>query len=176
MDRVEATNYFAKIMNKCIQNLLLVVSGIVTIVDTVSDVVLAVDYCVTDNPWWCGLTWIFIVLPLLTFLIILVIGYQTSMARQVMWKFWKCTEICFESGPQLILQLYILEQSERDSTTISGKVVANILHSSMFSHFSVGIAIVKMKRKIIVPLFEYTISTYCDKKFAQSDLFLEIMW
>ena len=48
-----------------------------------------------------------------------------------MWKFWKCTEICFESGPQLILQLYILEQSERDLTSISGKVVAIITCSSM---------------------------------------------
>ena len=147
MDTVETTNYFAKIMNKCFQNLLLVVSGIVTIVDTVSDVVLAVDYCVTDNPWWCGLTWTFIVLHLLTFLIILIIGYQTSMARQVMWKFWKCTEICFESGPQLILQLYILEQSERDSTTISGKVVASILHSSIFSVFRLELQLQKLNGK-----------------------------
>ena len=147
MDSVETTNYFAKIMNKCIQNLLLVVSVIVTIVDTVNDVVLAVDYCVTDNPWWCGLTWTFIVLPLLTFLIILVIGYQTSMGRQVMWKFWKCTEICFESGPQLILQLYILEESERDSTTISGKVIINISHSSIFFIFRLELQLQKLNGK-----------------------------
>ena len=50
MDSVETTNYFAQIMKKYIQNLLLVVSVIVTTVDTVSDIILAVDYCVRIIP------------------------------------------------------------------------------------------------------------------------------
>ena len=64
-----------------------------------------------------------------------------------MWKFWKCTEICFESGPQLILQLYILEQSERDSTTISGKVIIIISHSSIFLIFRLELQLQKLNGK-----------------------------
>ena len=39
-------------------------SVILTVADIVSDLVLAVDYCVTDNPLWCGLTWALIPLDL----------------------------------------------------------------------------------------------------------------
>ena len=47
--------------------ILYAVNIILTIADIVSDIVLAVDYCVTDNPWWCGLTWTFIAGPMFSF-------------------------------------------------------------------------------------------------------------
>ena len=82
------------------------VSVILTAPDIISDIILAVDYCVTDNPWWCGLTWAFIAGPIIMFLIIFIFFRNSERSSKL--KHWKCTEICFESGPRLILQLYIL--------------------------------------------------------------------
>ena len=42
-----------------------VVSIALTVFDISSDIALGIDYCSTDNPWWCGLTWTFIAVPLL---------------------------------------------------------------------------------------------------------------
>ena len=101
-----------------------ILSVILTVVDMASDVILAVDYCVTDNPWWCGLTWTFIVIPPLLGLFLLSVFVSCSAACEgtsTEWRVWKGIEICFESGPQLILQLYIILQSDVGSSVISGK-------------------------------------------------------
>ena len=92
-----------------------IASIILTAADIISDVVLAVDYCVTDNPYWCGLTWTFIAVPILMFFIIFF--FLSAKRRSSQLKYWKCTEICFESGPQLILQLYILALLDQDPTS-----------------------------------------------------------
>ena len=95
------------------------ISFILTVVDIISDVTLAVDYCVADNPWWCGLTWAFIAVPIITFFIIFIFFKSDRSSRL---KHWKCTEICFESGPQLILQLYILALMDQDHASSTGKL------------------------------------------------------
>ena len=43
-------------------------------------------------------------------------------AKTACWKIWKGFEICFESGPQLILQLYIIAQTEEDPSSTSGNI------------------------------------------------------
>ena len=105
--------------------LLNVVSIVLTAVDIISDVILAVDYCATDNPWWCGLTWTFIAAPIVAFPIIFCCCSETGGGRDDIrtpskLKFWKCTEICFESGPQLILQLYILALQDQNTSSAVG--------------------------------------------------------
>ena len=89
-----------------------IINVIFTAADIISDVVLAVDYCVTDNPWWCGLTWTFIAVPIIMFFFIFLFFSASQSAAQL--KLWKYTEICFESGPQLMIQLYILALLDQD--------------------------------------------------------------
>ena len=110
-----------------------------------SDVVLAVDYCVTDNPWWCGLTWAFITVPALTgpfFLCFCFYDFDFddddddddhNVTKTEFWKIWKSIEICFESGPQLLLQLYIMAITDLDPTAVSGKDIRIIVTQSSFS-------------------------------------------
>ena len=104
-------------------------SIILTIADIVSDVVLAVDYCVTDNPWWCGLTWAFVAIPVLTGMLLLYAclcdADRANRNKPKLWKVWKGIEICFESGPQLLLQLYIMAITDLDPTATSGKINQN---------------------------------------------------
>ena len=99
------------------------VFGIVlTAADIISDIVLAVDYCVTDNPWWCGLTWTFIAVPGLIGLLVLCVCFRgNEQNKPKLWKIWKSIEICFESGPQLLLQLYIMAITDLDPKATSGK-------------------------------------------------------
>ena len=106
--------------------ILTIFSVILTIADMVSDIVLAFDYCATDNPYWCGLTWAFIALPALLGLWLMtafVIGSGSCKGTYIEWKVWKGIELCLESGPQLILQLYIISQSDVDPSVISGKKI-----------------------------------------------------
>ena len=100
-----------------------IVSVVLTLADVGSDVALAIDYCTTDNPWWCGLTWTFIAAPIVTFPIVFCCfddGTQLNSEVPSRMKFWKCVEICFESGPQLILQLYILALQDQDPSSTTG--------------------------------------------------------
>ena len=96
-------------------------SIILSVADVVSDIVLAVDYCVTDNPWWCGLTWSFVTVPLIFAPICLIACFCAEEDKRKQWKIWKSLEICFESGPQLLLQLYIMAITDLDPTAVSGK-------------------------------------------------------
>ena len=52
-------------MNPRKKQILLVVGVILAIFDILSDIFLAMDYCLTDNPWWCVLTWTFFAVPAL---------------------------------------------------------------------------------------------------------------
>ena len=115
-------------MNPRVKQILLVLSVILAVFDMVSDFILAVDYCVMDNPWWCGLTWAFIAVPGVLGLL-LVCAYvcvsddgDDHVTKSVMWKSWKGIEICFESGPQMILQLYIITLTEKDPSVTSGDI------------------------------------------------------
>ena len=103
--------------------ILSILSAILTIADMVSDVALAVDYCVTDNPWWCGLTWAFIAVPALLGLYLLSAFVTCSASCEGTskeWRIWKGIEISLESSPRLVLQLYIISQSDVDPSVISG--------------------------------------------------------
>ena len=104
---------------KILGRIAIIASVLFTVVDMVTDVVLAVDYCATDNPWWCGLTWAFIAVPLITIPIFLYWSWNDTDKLGV-YKFWKGVEICFEAGPQLLLQLYIMARSDLDPTAVSG--------------------------------------------------------
>ena len=96
-------------------------SIILTVADIVSDIILAVDYCVTDNPWWCGLTWTFIVVPVLAGIPYLCIcAFSNGDEKWQISKSWKITETCFEAAPQLLLQLYIIALSQKTPSSTSG--------------------------------------------------------
>ena len=98
-------------------------SFMLTVADVVSDIVLAADYCESDNRWYCGLTWTFAALSVVTFFIIVPSSASSDTADQSStWTYWKTTETTFESGPQLVLQLYIMASSALDSTPSSGTV------------------------------------------------------
>ena len=116
-----------KVFNKSKKKLgrfLAIFSIILTIADMVSDIVLAVDYCVTENPWWCGLTWTFITVPVLAGIPYLcVCAFSTGEEKWQISKSWKITETCFEAAPQLILQLYIIALSGKDPSSTSGRSV-----------------------------------------------------
>ena len=112
---------------------------VLTCVDISSAIMLAIDYSVADSKW-SALTWAFIAGPFFTFLIIALtyfyfnIKNQKSESEQYAnkkmifehpwhaWIYWKATELCLESGPQLILQLYIIALSEQNTTSSAGKV------------------------------------------------------
>ena len=113
-------------MNTLTGKLQLIFNIILTIFDVTSDVLLAVDYYVMDNPWWCILTAAaFISLPLITGVVfLLVYCYLTpseKLSGKSVWNVWKGIEICFESGPQVILQLYILALEDLDPRSFRGK-------------------------------------------------------
>ena len=113
-----------------IKQVLTLVSFILTVADVVSDIVLAADYCESDNRWYCGLTWTFVAMPVITFFVI--IPSYTSSATvdpSSTWTYWKTTETTFESGPQLVLQLYIMASAAQDPTSSSG----NLKHHSVFN-------------------------------------------
>ena len=108
-----------------------------TIFDMVSDIILAVDYYKTgmDN-WWFALTLLFFLLPLLPLILLLLMTFigiiklwtdrdphpvsQGNAANEAklhlkdiapFYQLWKQFECVAASGPQLILQLYILALS-----------------------------------------------------------------
>ena len=143
------------------KKILLVLSVILTILDIGSDVVLAVDYCVTGNPWWCGLTWTFLAVPELfgfIFLYVCVYGLgddrdESENTKSFWWKLWKGFEICFESGPQLILQLYIIASTEKDPSSTSGDTIILKFKSSFvyfLEKFTIG---EKINRTCIILVF-----------------------
>ena len=100
-----------------------IINVILTVFDIVSDIVLAVDYCVTDNPWWCGLTWAFIAGPILLGIGVLVLYCRDESNGRDSWKIWKAVELSLEAGPQLLLQLYILALTQMEPTSISGNIL-----------------------------------------------------
>ncbi len=100
-----------------------------TIFDMVSDIILAVDYANTgEDDWWFALTLTFFLLPIipLVFLLLLTLAIyiddgcsfssikDTNKDVAKYFHLWKQFECVAESGPQLILQLYILAVSSMD--------------------------------------------------------------
>ena len=79
---------------------------IFTGVDMVSDIMLAIDYCVVDAEW-CALTWSFIAGPFLTLFIITLTYFYSDVFKSEngtkdpthAWIYWKATELCMEAGP-----------------------------------------------------------------------------
>ena len=85
-----------------------------TILDMLSDLGLAIDYYSTGkDPWYFALTLTFVLFPTVIWAIL---GLMTSMRGctckepniKRKWLQWKTFESIVESGPQLILQLYIM--------------------------------------------------------------------
>ena len=96
-----------------------VITIVLTIVDMVSDYLLAMYYTETGQDyWWATLTWTFFILPLLPLPILLVFtlyamlkyGWEgfTECNLDFFYGSWKQFECVAESGPQLILQFYIM--------------------------------------------------------------------
>ncbi len=92
-----------------------IVSALVTIgltlFDMGSDLLLAVNYASTGkDDWWFGLTLTFFLIPVLLLLLIIVgTGRDRDMEGfKELFPYWKQFECTAESGPQLILQLYIM--------------------------------------------------------------------
>ena len=90
-----------------------------TVFDMVSDILLAMDYAETgEDEWWFALTLTFFILPLLPLLILLFFTIVAMCKHGKEWfdygdfefyyPSWKQFECVAESGPQLILQLYIM--------------------------------------------------------------------
>ena len=125
LKKVKETKFFIKSKKKLVRYVA-IFSFILTIADMVSDIVLAVDYCVTDNPWWCGLTWTFISVPVLAGIPYLcVCAFSNGDEKCQISKSWKITETCFEAAPQLLLQLYIIALYGKDSSSILGMLALN---------------------------------------------------
>ena len=92
------------------------ITGIIlTVADIVSDIILAV----TDNPWWCGLTWTFIALPVLAVIPFWCVSIFYRVDEKWKWSFWKIAQTNFETAPQLFLQLYIMALSDRNQVNNS---------------------------------------------------------
>ena len=98
------------------------ITGIIlTVLDIVSDIVLALDYCVTDNPWWCGLTWTFIFIPMLAIIPLMYMNTFAYRDEKWKWTVWRIVQISFETDPQLLLQLHIIVSSRKNPSPTSGK-------------------------------------------------------
>ena len=120
LEKLKGTKIFIKSKKKlgrCVP----IYSIILTVADIVSDIVLAVDYCMTDNPRWCGLTLTFIAVPALAGIPYLcVCAFSNGDEKWQISRSWKITETCFEPAPQLLLQMYIIALKDPSST--SGEV------------------------------------------------------
>ncbi len=107
---------------------LLITVGL-TIFDMGSDIMLAMDYYYTGEYWWFALTFTVFALPVVVLALIeLFMLWDEDGFDAYLLKSWKVFECMAESGPQLILQLYIMAlpsgnivQGEQDtnSTVIS---------------------------------------------------------
>ncbi len=89
-----------------------------TIFDMVSDIILAVDYASTGkDDWWFALTLTFFLLPVIPLFFLLLAAlvecteWRINFNIGLFFHLWKQFECAAESGPQLILQLYILAVS-----------------------------------------------------------------
>ncbi len=115
-----------------------------TVFDMVSDILLAVDYAETgEDDWWFALTLTFFILPLLPLLILLFFTIVAMCKHGKEWfdygdfefyyPSWKQFECVAESGPQLILQLYIMAIStynrDKGSHHISNSANTTLLTS-----------------------------------------------
>ncbi len=122
-----------------------------TVFDMGSDIVLAVDYYQTgEDWWWFALTLTFFLLPVL---VLAVIGFFMLYQRRLIpdsLKYWKAFECMAESGPQLILQLYIMalpdvasltETEENHSTFIANTTVQlfSDIYKTTKSNFSINV-------------------------------------
>ncbi len=89
-----------------------------TLFDMGSDIILAVDYYKTGQDWWWfTLTLTFFLLPVVVLALIGVGALLTQSVDPDVLKAWKVFECMVESGPQLILQLYIMALSDTNSVT-----------------------------------------------------------
>ena len=121
-------------MHPCLKHARQLLSVILAVADLVSDIILAVNYGVNGHKWWCGLTWAFIVVPIVVGIVLIIrafLDYKKGKPRDgSTWRLWKGVEICFESGPQMLLQLYIISLAESRGTAMS---LGNILiHVDLF--------------------------------------------
>ena len=51
-------------MHPCLKRVQPLLGVILSAADLVSDIILAVNYGVNGYTWWCGLTWLFIAIPI----------------------------------------------------------------------------------------------------------------
>ena len=121
LEKLKGTKVFIKSKKK-LGRCVAIFSIILTVADMVSDIVLPLNYCVTDNPWWCGLTWTFIAVPVLAGIPYLCVrAFSDGDEKWQISKSWKITETCFEAAQQLLLQMYIIALSGKDPSSTSGR-------------------------------------------------------
>ncbi len=99
---------------------ILITAGL-TLFDTISDLILAVNYHINGHKWWGVLTLIFFTQPFILGVIWFTRiafgmvwismrkkGWKRRRSIYKLWLYWKAFECIMEAGPQLILQLYIM--------------------------------------------------------------------
>ncbi len=130
-----------------------IVAAVFTIVltgfDMGSDLLLAVNYASTGkDDWWFGLTLTFFIVPILLLLLIILMTGDNMKNFKELFPYWKQFECTVESGPQLILQLYIMclpniettgNQNAESNTTMNINVTLSNLHSSKILTIQQGI-------------------------------------
>lgn len=105
------------------------ISIVLTIPDIVTDIMLAIDYCSNGETQWCLLTFVFISPPLLLLFVLSVSCCWLCVEKQLngdnlletgkFFKAWKAFEAVVESGPQLVLQLYIVTLPPNDPAPVA---------------------------------------------------------
>ena len=107
------------------------------IFDMISDLLLAVDYYKTgQDQWWFGLTLTFFLLPVVVLALIgLVMLYEKNLQPEAL-KAWKTFECMAESGPQLILQLYIMALPDANIVTGTKETNSTVTQNMNFQLYS----------------------------------------
>ncbi len=101
------------------QQVILFITVTITILDMGSDLALVYNYYRNgEHWWWFSFTVAFLAIPVIVSIFIgLYAIYKACMNEKGigrLWIVWKSIENVFESGPQLLLQLYIIALQSRE--------------------------------------------------------------
>ncbi len=109
--------------NKCkLSRLKAVFTALLTLFDMGSDLILAVDYYNTGDEMWA-----FFLVPVILLLFVIAAMISDKKILPEALKEWKGFECMIESGPQLILQLYIMALPDANAVTGTGETNSTII-------------------------------------------------